>query len=132
MQASSLVAGVSCDIHVRIMCVSPKWQCCCACYLISSLSSSYASIRPIIICIVIASVSSSSSLSPSLQRVWWWGGRLWRQARSALQTGLQLDALRHSGKYISECPGTPSSIPRSWMAGLIAHIGGTPRKPAAY
>ena len=31
MQASSLVAGVSCDTHVRIMCVSPKWQCCCAC-----------------------------------------------------------------------------------------------------
>ena len=52
------------------------------------------------------------------------GGRLLRQARSALQTGLQLDALRHSGKYISECPGTPSSIPRNWMAGPIAHIGG--------
>ena len=31
MQTCGFVTGVSCGTHVRIMCVSPKWQCCCAC-----------------------------------------------------------------------------------------------------
>ena len=123
MQTRSLAIGVSCGTHVRIMCVSPKWQCCCACSQYDSSSCPHhLEVSGVIICIAIASVSSPSSLSPSLERVWWGEGRLLRSARSVLQTGLKLGALSHSGKYISECRGIPSSIPRRWMAGLIAHI----------